>query len=59
MSKAFDEAWNLVSTETTYENKKAKIKRLAELEKLVTGIEKERFKDLWEAFIVESSLNAP
>jgi len=59
MSKAFDEAWNLVSTDTTYANKEAKIKRLTELKKLVTGIEKERFKDLWEAFIVESSINAP
>lgn len=55
MSAAFDEAYELVGTETTYKNKVAKYKRLTELEKQVKGKEKDYFKDLWEAFIVESS----
>ena len=60
MSAAFDEAYDLVGTVTTYENKDYKTKRLKALELKITDEDERRhYAELWEAFIVESNVNAP
>lgn len=59
MSRAFNTAFQIVSSKTTPKNRDAKEARLTELEKTMNAEERSRMKDLWEAFYIDVAINAP